>query len=193
MKLYDVEQTAKLLELSPLTIRKWLRSGKLKGQKIGKEWRISDEELKRLFPANDFFFDFNNKNPKMQSNHKLATELYPEKAEEYYWRENQPEPWDAFRDNCVKQIEELFPYPFKSDEIAYYNNDKTDYLEGGDPTAWEIYYSLRLKDEQKKFETLLNLLQEKYSMTDTEIDEIRRLADNIHLLTVAQPIFEDPG
>ena len=40
-----VEDTADELQLNVQTVRKWLRQGRLPGRKIGKEWRISRQEL----------------------------------------------------------------------------------------------------------------------------------------------------
>lgn len=191
MKLYDVAKTANLLQLSPLTIRKWLRSGKLKGVKIGKEWRISDEELKELFPEQDFFLDFGNKNPKMVDSRELARELYPEKYRKQYWMEFAQNPWDYFGDKIKEAVDEKYPYPFKSDEITYYNQDRTSYLLGRDIDSWQVYYSLKLKDEERNFDNLLNGLKEKYSISDNEIDEIKKLSQGIHLLTCIQPLYDD--
>ena len=40
-----VEDTAEELQLNVQTVRKWLRQGRLPGRKIGREWRISRQEL----------------------------------------------------------------------------------------------------------------------------------------------------
>lgn len=47
-QLYTVEQTADLLQLHPDTIRLWLRNGRLRGRKLGRVWRVPDDELRRL-------------------------------------------------------------------------------------------------------------------------------------------------
>lgn len=47
-QLHTVEQTAELLQLHPDTIRLWLRSGRLQGRKLGRVWRVPDQELRRL-------------------------------------------------------------------------------------------------------------------------------------------------
>jgi len=44
-KLLDVEDAAKIIEVHPETIRRWLRDGTLKGEKFGKLWRIRESEL----------------------------------------------------------------------------------------------------------------------------------------------------
>jgi len=46
-----VEQAAEYLQLSPYTIRQWLRTGKLPGRKIGRVYRILDSDLEALVGA----------------------------------------------------------------------------------------------------------------------------------------------
>jgi excisionase family DNA binding protein len=45
-KLLTVDQVAAKLLVSTQTIHRWLRSGKLKGVRWGKEWRVSTAALK---------------------------------------------------------------------------------------------------------------------------------------------------
>ena len=42
---YTVEETAALLKVTPLTIRRWLNSGKLRGIKLDRLWRIKKPDL----------------------------------------------------------------------------------------------------------------------------------------------------
>lgn len=46
-----VEQAAEFLQLSPYTVRQWLRSGKIPGRKIGRVYRILDTDLEALVGA----------------------------------------------------------------------------------------------------------------------------------------------
>jgi excisionase family DNA binding protein len=39
------EQVAERLHISPLTVGNWLRSGKLKGVKVGRLWRVRERDL----------------------------------------------------------------------------------------------------------------------------------------------------
>jgi len=48
LKVYTPEEAAKILKLSPKTVRKYLREGELKGAKLGKEWRITEEQLREF-------------------------------------------------------------------------------------------------------------------------------------------------
>ncbi len=50
-QLHTVEQAAHLLQLHPDTIRLWLRTGRLKGHKLGRVWRVPNHELRRLSEA----------------------------------------------------------------------------------------------------------------------------------------------
>ena len=43
--LFTAEQVAAILQLSPKTIKDWLRAGKLPGCKIGRVWRVRKEDL----------------------------------------------------------------------------------------------------------------------------------------------------
>ena len=44
-KLYSIRELAKILPITPLTIRAYLRKGKIKGHKIGKNWYVVKEDL----------------------------------------------------------------------------------------------------------------------------------------------------
>jgi len=44
-KLYSVEDLAKILPITPLTIRAYFRKGRIKGHKIGKNWYVTKENL----------------------------------------------------------------------------------------------------------------------------------------------------
>lgn len=44
-RLLTVNEAAERLSLSPDTIRKWLRNGQIKGVKISRIWRVSEEDL----------------------------------------------------------------------------------------------------------------------------------------------------
>ncbi len=43
-----VEQAAKMLQLNPQVVRQYLRKRKLPGCKIGRHWRVSEEEVDRF-------------------------------------------------------------------------------------------------------------------------------------------------
>jgi len=57
LKLYTVEELAKLLGVQDKTIRAYLRDGKIKGRKIARKWYIPEESLREYFsqpePAKD--------------------------------------------------------------------------------------------------------------------------------------------
>ena len=44
-KLLTPEDAAKALLVKPETVREWLRTGKLKGVKMGRLWRIRESDL----------------------------------------------------------------------------------------------------------------------------------------------------
>jgi excisionase family DNA binding protein len=50
-ELLKVEQAATILQLTPKTIKEWLRAGKLTGYKIGRVWRVKEADLEALIQA----------------------------------------------------------------------------------------------------------------------------------------------
>jgi len=44
-ELYSVKELEKILPITPLTIREYIRKGKIKGQKIGKNWYVKKTDL----------------------------------------------------------------------------------------------------------------------------------------------------
>jgi len=50
--LYSVEELAKIFSVTPTTLRSYFRDGKLKGQKIGGKWYISERNLKKFLKIN---------------------------------------------------------------------------------------------------------------------------------------------
>lgn len=45
MEYFTTEDIAKLLQISPITVQRWLNDGKLKGFKVGQTWRVSKKVL----------------------------------------------------------------------------------------------------------------------------------------------------
>ena len=48
-RLYRVSEVARMLNVSTVAVRKWIRLGKLRAKRIGKLWMIPESELKRFF------------------------------------------------------------------------------------------------------------------------------------------------
>jgi len=46
---YTVDEVAKMLNLHPRTIRRYIDKGQLYGERIGGSWRISEDALKEMF------------------------------------------------------------------------------------------------------------------------------------------------
>jgi excisionase family DNA binding protein len=49
--MYSVPEVAKLLDLHPKTVRRFMREGKLTATKIGREWRVSEMDLRAFTHA----------------------------------------------------------------------------------------------------------------------------------------------
>ena len=43
--IYDVEEVAAILKVTPFTVREYLKSGILRGFKLGKGWRVKESDL----------------------------------------------------------------------------------------------------------------------------------------------------
>jgi excisionase family DNA binding protein len=50
-KYYSRNETAEIRGLHPRTIQRYLLSGKLKGARLGKAWKISDDDIKAFYEA----------------------------------------------------------------------------------------------------------------------------------------------
>lgn len=45
MKLYTIKEVSEILQIDPETVRNYIRDNKLIAYKVGREWRIKQEEL----------------------------------------------------------------------------------------------------------------------------------------------------
>lgn len=48
IKVYTVPELAKLFKLSPQSVRKYLKEGRIKGQKVGVKWLVSEEAIREF-------------------------------------------------------------------------------------------------------------------------------------------------
>jgi len=51
-KLYEVEDLVGMLKVSRITVQGYLRSGRIKGIKIGKRWHVTEKNLKDFLSGN---------------------------------------------------------------------------------------------------------------------------------------------
>lgn len=47
--LFNIMELAKKLDLNPATLRGYIKTGKLKGQKVGTKWYVSEDSLREFF------------------------------------------------------------------------------------------------------------------------------------------------
>lgn len=52
-KIYTVDQIAGMLEMHPKTIRRFIREGKLRANKVGKQWRVTGHDLSLFVEGNE--------------------------------------------------------------------------------------------------------------------------------------------
>lgn len=50
-KLYTVEEVAEVLQVSPYSVRQYLKDGVLRGGKIGNSWRVTHASLNEYIEA----------------------------------------------------------------------------------------------------------------------------------------------
>jgi len=48
IKVYTLEEVIAILKVSQRTVYNYIKSGKLKAHKLGKEWRVQHEDLQRF-------------------------------------------------------------------------------------------------------------------------------------------------
>lgn len=48
MKYWTTAEAAKIVELSPITIRWYIQQGKIKARKFGRDWKISTSTIDKL-------------------------------------------------------------------------------------------------------------------------------------------------
>lgn len=51
-KVYTPEQVAEMLSITERTILIWLRAGKMRGVKVGRLWRIREQDLEEFLNKN---------------------------------------------------------------------------------------------------------------------------------------------
>jgi excisionase family DNA binding protein len=52
--LLTVQQVADRLAVQPITVRRWLARGELKGVRFGRLWRISEQEVERFIREHQY-------------------------------------------------------------------------------------------------------------------------------------------
>lgn len=76
-KFYTIDQIAEMLELHHKTIRKFINEGKLRANKIGKQWRITGHDLSLFMENNNV--NIKNVNKSDDENIKFSTSSIDDK------------------------------------------------------------------------------------------------------------------
>lgn len=53
IKLYSVIELSKKLNVTPLTLRTYIKQGRLKGRKVGGRWLLSENSLREFFNSSN--------------------------------------------------------------------------------------------------------------------------------------------
>lgn len=48
LKIYNIKETADLLQVTPRSIYTYIKEGKLHAVKIGREWRVTQADIEKL-------------------------------------------------------------------------------------------------------------------------------------------------
>lgn len=48
IRVYTVPELAKLFQLTPASVRRYLKEGRLKGRKVGTKWLVSEESIREF-------------------------------------------------------------------------------------------------------------------------------------------------
>ena len=71
-KLYSVDEIARFLDLHPKTVRRFIREGKIKARKIGRAWKINQNDLREYAHGE---FTTNNEEPDMSPDSRLSDRI----------------------------------------------------------------------------------------------------------------------
>ena len=189
-----VDQVANLLKMKPTTIRTWLKEGKLNGVKVGREWRVTKDELKNAFPQGSFYFPVETTkalNVDVRNNTELLKELYPEAYEEEKRMTEQVEhdSWKAFGEEIVENLERRFPYPWLNSTFVH--EDGINVTHGDESEAYAAYYEGKYNEEMNKLNNLLLILQKKYGIKDDDVAEIKRTSENLLILRCGKEYYRE--
>jgi len=53
LTLFDIKELSQEIGITEVTLRKYLREGKIRGKKIGTKWFVTEEALKEYFEENE--------------------------------------------------------------------------------------------------------------------------------------------
>ena len=53
IKVYDVQEIAKMFDMTPQSIRKFIREGRIKGRKVGTRWYVTEEAIREYLLGYD--------------------------------------------------------------------------------------------------------------------------------------------
>ena len=59
IKFYNIQETAKALQVTPQTVRAWIKQGKIKSQRIGRPILITENNLKEFLSSSTKFSNEN--------------------------------------------------------------------------------------------------------------------------------------
>lgn len=49
LKVYSIAEISKILNITPLTLRRYMREGRIRGTKVAGKWYVTEEKLQSIF------------------------------------------------------------------------------------------------------------------------------------------------
>ncbi|MDD7793493.1 helix-turn-helix domain-containing protein [Clostridium sp. 'White wine YQ'] len=136
-KFYSIDQIAEILDMHHKTIRKFITEGKLRANKVGKQWRITGHDL-------SLFMESNNLNVSKENEHK-------EQAIEFSTNgENIRKSSGRINVSTVVDINEI-----NSDQYMRISNTLIALLNSKDPSMGNSTINVKYYEKENKLKVLL--------------------------------------
>ena len=186
---YTVLEVAKILNVDKSVITTWLTNGKLDGQKAENGWKITKDNLKKMFPEGAFPFICSDEG--VTESDGLLKELYPEEYENQLERSQRKakSALDNYGEQCQIDLDRRFPYPYVGDEVVH-EREGHNRIIASDMEAHEGFYWGKHKEETLKLNKLMETIRDKHGVSEEDIAEIKRTQENLNLLKIGQLLWE---
>jgi DNA binding domain, excisionase family len=136
-KFYSIDQIAEILDMHHKTIRKFITEGKLRANKVGKQWRISGHDL-------SLFMESNNLNVSKENENKEQVMEFSTKGE------NRVKSNGKINVSTVVDINEI-----NSDEYMRISNTLIAVLNSKDPSMGNSTINVKYYEKEHKLKVLL--------------------------------------
>lgn len=126
---YTPEDAAKILGISDLTLRNWLRAGRIKGIKVGREWRILKKNLEEYLRTRRLNTRFTSKEHRTKE-YENCVELMDKMSFDQVSM--------AYAEAAREKIKNEFTEKYGVEIIDYFNNPALGHINSKMKELWEI-------------------------------------------------------